>query len=77
MRFSKYFLTLFILFLLHLQATKAQTSQKIKGQLQAISEDNIFLSEDYFNWGGSILKGEDGMYHLFYSRWPKSKNKKL
>lgn len=69
---SKKPLALFILFLFFFQATKAQTSQKIKDQLQAISQDNIFISEDYFNWGGSILKGEDGQYHLFYSRWPKS-----
>lgn len=24
------------------------------------------------NWGGSMVKGEDGLYHLFYSRWEKS-----
>ena len=22
-------------------------------------------------WGGSLVKGEDGLYHLYYSRWPK------
>ncbi len=22
-------------------------------------------------WGGSLVKGEDGLYHMFYSRWKK------
>ncbi|QZT38064.1 glycoside hydrolase family protein [Halosquirtibacter xylanolyticus] len=34
-----------------------------------IKDDNIFKTRDYFNWGGSIIKGEDNKYHLFYSRW--------
>ncbi|WP_236973461.1 glycoside hydrolase family protein [Membranihabitans maritimus] len=29
-------------------------------------------SEDYFIWGGSMVKGEDGKYHLLYSRWEKT-----
>lgn len=27
--------------------------------------------KDYWVWGGSPVKGEDGRYHLFVSRWPK------
>ncbi len=23
-------------------------------------------------WGASMVKGEDGLYHIFYSRWPKA-----
>lgn len=42
-----------------------------KDRLQAIDEDNIFKTEGYYNWCSSIVKGEDGKYHLFYSRWPK------
>ena len=26
----------------------------------------------YYNWCNSIIKDDDGTYHLFYSRWPKS-----
>ena len=29
---------------------------------------------DYWVWGSSVIKGEDGKYHLFYSRWPKKYN---
>lgn len=42
-----------------------------KDRLQPISEENIFQTEGYYNWGSSIIKGDDGKYHLFYSRWKK------
>lgn len=31
-----------------------------------------FRMTDYWVWCGSAIKGEDGRYHLFASRWPKS-----
>lgn len=42
-----------------------------KDRIQKVSEDNIFKTEGYYNWGPSIIKGKDGRYHLFYSRWKK------
>lgn len=27
--------------------------------------------EDYWVWGSSVIKGEDGIYHMYASRWPK------
>lgn len=30
-----------------------------------------YCDEDYFIWCGSCVKGEDGRYHLFASRWRK------
>lgn len=30
-----------------------------------------FHMDDYWVWCGSAVKGEDGRYHLFASRWPK------
>ncbi|MDP4624524.1 MAG: glycoside hydrolase family protein [Akkermansiaceae bacterium] len=30
-----------------------------------------FVSDEWSIWGGSLIKGEDGLYHMFYSRWPK------
>ena len=32
-----------------------------------------FEMEDYWVWGASGIKGEDGKYHMFASRWPKDK----
>jgi len=40
--------------------------------IQPITEDNFFKTSDYYNWCPSIIKGEDGQYHLFYSRWKKA-----
>ncbi|WP_299580454.1 alpha-L-fucosidase [uncultured Sunxiuqinia sp.] len=42
-----------------------------KDRLEKLSEENLFKTEGYYNWCSSIIKGEDGKYHLFYSRWPK------
>jgi hypothetical protein len=30
-----------------------------------------FKMDDYWVWGASVVKGEDGRYHMFASRWPK------
>jgi hypothetical protein len=30
-----------------------------------------FEMEDYWVWGSSVIKGDDGNYHMFASRWPK------
>lgn len=43
----------------------------IRDRLQVLSDDNIFKTEGYYNWCTSMLKGEDGKYHLYYSRWKK------
>ena len=40
-----------------------------KNKFELITEDNIFKDPDYYNWGSSIIKGDDGKYHLFYSWW--------
>lgn len=42
-----------------------------KNHFQKVTQENIFQTEGYYNWGGSILKDEEGIYHLFYSRWKK------
>lgn len=30
-----------------------------------------FAMEDYWVWCGSVIRGEDGAWHMFASRWPK------
>jgi alpha-L-fucosidase len=42
-----------------------------KDRFEPPGAENIFKTEGYYNWCSSIIKGEDGKYHLFYSRWPK------
>ena len=43
----------------------------LRDRLEPISEENMFKTEGYFNWGASIIKGKNGKYHMFYSRWKK------
>ncbi|MCT4587006.1 MAG: glycoside hydrolase family protein [Carboxylicivirga sp.] len=43
-----------------------------EGRFKKLTNDNIFKTEGYYNWGASIIKGDDGKYHLFYSRWQHS-----
>jgi hypothetical protein len=30
-----------------------------------------FQMEGYWVWGSSVVKGDDGLYHMFVSRWPR------
>lgn len=32
---------------------------------------SAFSCEGYWVWGSSVVKGHDGKYHMFVSRWPK------
>ncbi|MCX6309234.1 MAG: glycoside hydrolase family protein [Bacteroidia bacterium] len=36
-----------------------------------ITASAIFRDSLYYQWCSSIIKDEKGIYHLFYSRWPK------
>ena len=31
-----------------------------------------FSQEDHWVWGSSVVKGDDGTFHMFVSRWPKA-----
>lgn len=33
--------------------------------------DGGFRMEDYWVWCGSVIRGDDGLYHMFASRWRK------
>ncbi len=37
--------------------------------LRAVPEYSVLSEEGYFVWGASAVKGNDGLYHLYYSRW--------
>jgi len=36
-----------------------------------VGKKSVFENDSLFTWGASPVKGEDGKYHLFYSRWHK------
>ena len=33
--------------------------------------DGGFAQDDYWVWGSSVIRGDDGKYHMYVSRWPK------
>lgn len=39
--------------------------------LQPVPEHGVFELDDYYVWGGSMVAGDDGRCHLYYSRWPR------
>lgn len=41
-------------------------------RLQPASAESGFSMEGYWVWGGSVMRGADGKYHMFASRWPSN-----
>lgn len=52
---------------------RAQDNLNLHAMLGKIDSANIFMSNDFYNWGSTVIKGEDGKYHMFYERWPHGK----
>lgn len=48
-----------------------EESPDLQIELGKVSKKSIFSNDSLSIWGGSLVKGEDGLYHLFYSQWPK------
>ncbi len=45
---------------------------EFKFELGKVGPQSIFSGGDSISiWGGSMVKGEDGLYHMYYSRWKK------
>lgn len=43
----------------------------LSDKLTEVQPENIFRDPQYYQWCNSVIKGEDGKYHLFYSRWKR------
>jgi hypothetical protein len=39
--------------------------------IRPIPESAKFIDPDYYIWCGTMVKGDDGKCHLYYSRWPR------
>jgi len=68
--FSKLMICSLCFFLLNCQRI---SDLSIRQRLQPVPPDSGFKMEDYWVWGGSMIKVE-GQYHLFASRWKKDNN---
>lgn len=51
---------------------KQQSKNELFHHLGQAPRTPAFESEGYWVWGSSVVKGEDGKYHMFVSRFPKS-----
>lgn len=68
----KKLLLLFVpIFLLSGHAYTQDADDSYHPILQPFTEDMHFEDSIWFNWGGSIIQGDDQRYYLFYSRWPR------
>jgi hypothetical protein len=50
---------------------QASSTSNLKIEFGKTSRQSVFVSDAQSIWGGSVVKGPDGMYHMLYSRWPK------
>ncbi|QDV86438.1 Glycosyl hydrolases family 43 [Stieleria magnilauensis] len=57
--------------LLVVSLVSVASAQDLKIEFAKVLRQSTFKSESHSIWGGSLVKGDDGWYHLFYSRWPK------
>ena len=51
----------------------AQDDLNLSAQIGKVDSTGIFSTPDYYTWCSSVIKGEDGKYHMLYSRWPHGK----
>ncbi len=64
-----FFIFCFSLLLVHAQG--GEDDLYLFDNFKPVSQENIYKTEGYYNWGSSIIKESDNKYHLFYSRWKK------
>ncbi|HLO79477.1 MAG TPA: glycoside hydrolase family protein [Chitinophagaceae bacterium] len=62
-------LVIFLLSFTFLQNLHAQDDLDLGKRITTVDSSNLFLSDSYYIWGASVVKGDDGKYHMFYSRW--------
>jgi alpha-L-fucosidase len=53
-------------------AATLRAQNAFRERLLPTSESYGFRMDDYWVWCGSVIKGDDGKYHMFASRWPQS-----
>jgi len=55
------------------QRSSCQDNLDFQTLLQKPDSAAIFISDNFYTWCSSVIKGEDEKYHMFYSRWPHGK----
>ena len=60
-------------FLLALPACAPAADYDFAGMIQPAPATAKFSDPDHYVWCGTMVRGDDGKCHLFYSRWPHKK----
>jgi len=55
------------------QHCHAQDDLNFQQLISEVDSSGIFFSSEYYTWCSTVIKGEDGKYHMFYSRWMHGK----
>ncbi|CAH8281511.1 hypothetical protein EV196_104220 [Mariniflexile fucanivorans] len=63
----KHLILLFIIFI----ASSCHAQNAIFDNLKEAPVNGGLEMKDYWVWGSSVIKGDDGKYHMYASRWPK------
>ncbi|OHX64160.1 glycoside hydrolase family protein [Flammeovirga pacifica] len=72
--FSKLTLKVIIASLFFIVFAQLKEKEDVKHytlKLGKVALHSKFEDKEWSHWGGSIIKDEEGIYHLFYSRWKK------
>ena len=51
----------------------SQDNLDLQSLLKPVDSSAIFVTDNYYTWCSTVIKGEDGKYHMFYSRWSHGK----
>jgi hypothetical protein len=51
----------------------AQDNLNLSARIGRVDSAGIFRQDGYYVWCTTVIKGEDGKYHMFYSRWKHGK----
>ncbi len=60
-------LLIFIYFFLGCKTVEKELN--IGAMVRPVAEKHKFIDPNYHIWGASVVKGFDGKYHMYYSRW--------
>jgi hypothetical protein len=61
-----------LLALIIFSCSHPESPNDFKIELGQVAEKSVFKNDTMSIWGGSLVKGDDELYHMFYSRWPKN-----
>ncbi|WP_273444745.1 glycoside hydrolase family protein [Neolewinella agarilytica] len=55
----------------HAQNTPPSSPAVYTVSLGKVAKKSIFRNDSMSIWGGSVVKDDAGIYHMYYSRWPR------